>query len=81
MKKNDILLIVVIAIVAGTLSLVIANFIFGGEQKYNLKAPTVEAISADFPKPDERYFNAQALNPTRNIVIGDSANNEPFKGQ
>jgi hypothetical protein len=81
MKQKDILLVVVIAVVAGIFSLVVANFFFGGEKAYTLKAPTVEPISAEFVLPNEEVFNAQALNPTKNITIGDSTNNQPFNGQ
>ncbi len=81
MKQKDVLLIVVIAVVAGVFSLVIANFFFGGEKAYNLKAPTVEPITAEFTLPSEQVFNKSALNPTKNIVIGDSTNKQPFNGQ
>ncbi len=81
MKKNDILLLVVVGVVAGVLSLLIANFLFGGEKKYTLTAPTIAPISEQFQTPDTRYFNAQALNPTKNINIGDTSNTDPFKGQ
>jgi hypothetical protein len=81
MKQKDILLVVVVAIVAGILSFVIAQFIFGGEKSYKLTAPTVEPISSEFQLPDETYFNKQSLNPTKNITIGDSTNSAPFNSQ
>ena len=79
MKQKDILLIAVIAIVAGVFSFVVANFFFGGEKAYKLTAPTVEPITQDFTLPDKTVFNTNALNPTKNITIGDSTNNTPFK--
>ncbi|MFO0881876.1 MAG: hypothetical protein U0491_00295 [Candidatus Saccharimonadales bacterium] len=79
MKQKDIVLILVVAFVSGVLSFVLANLLFGGEKSYNLKAPTIDAISADFKQPNTTYFNSNALNPTKNIVIGDSTNNQPFK--
>lgn len=81
MKQKDILLIVVIAIVAGAFAFVVANFFFGGEKAYKLTAPTVQAITTEFTLPSEQVFNREALNPTKNITIGDSANSSPFKTQ
>lgn len=81
MKKNDILLLVVIAIVAGVMSLVIASFLFGGEKKYTLEAPEAQVISPTLSELDPEYFNPTALNPTKNITIGEDPNQEPFKGQ
>lgn len=81
MKRNDILIVVVVGIVTGVISILLANVLFGGGKRYTLTAPAVEPISADFPKPDERYFNSYALNPTKNITIGDSNNKDPFREQ
>jgi len=79
MKQKDIMIIIVVAFASGILSFVLANFLFGGEKSYKLTAPKIEPISADFKQPDQQYFNKDALNPTKNIVIGDSTNNQPFK--
>jgi hypothetical protein len=79
MKQKDILLIAVIAIVAGLFSFMIANFFFGGQKAYKLSAPTIDKITQEFRLPDETVYNAKALNPTKNITIGDSTNTTPFK--
>lgn len=78
MKQKDILIIVAVAITVGILSYVLAQFLFGGEKAYKLKAPTIDPISSEFKLPDEAYFNKQSLNPTKNITIGDTTNNAPF---
>jgi archaellin len=81
MKQKDIIVVVAIAIVSAIFSYVIANFIFGGEKAYKLTAPTVDPISSEFKLPDERYFNKDSLNPTKDITIGDSNNSAPFNKQ
>jgi hypothetical protein len=78
MKKKDILIVVMVAIVTGLISLLAANYLFGGTKAYNLKAPTVDAISADFKLPSDAYFNKQSINLTKNITIGEGGNNTPF---
>lgn len=79
MKQKDIVIIVAVAIVSGIFSYVLASFLFGGKKAYNLTAPTIEPITQEFKTPSNAYFNAQALNPTKDITIGDSTNNQPFK--
>lgn len=79
MKKNDLLIIVAVAITAGIFSFAIANFFFGGAKKYTLTAPTVEPITAQFTAPSTKYFNQDSLDLTKDITVGDNANNQPFK--
>lgn len=79
MKQKDIAVIIIVAAVAGIISYFVANLLFGGEKKYTLKASVVEPISADFNPPSDTYFNKDAINPTKNITIGDSTNATPFK--
>jgi hypothetical protein len=74
MKKRDITVIATIAVIAGILSLVVSNLLFGGNKVYDLKAPKVEPISAEFITPDTRYFNGQSIDPTVDIQIGDNNN-------
>jgi hypothetical protein len=78
MKKKDFALIIVVAVFAGVVSLVISKVFFASSAQRNLKAEVVDPISADFQKPDEKVFNAQAINPTKLIQIGDSNNPQPF---
>lgn len=78
MKSRDLSVIVASAVVSGIFAFVLSNFIFGGEKSYNLKAPKVEEISAEFVQPDSKYFNRGSINPTKLITIGDSGSEDPF---
>ena len=78
MKKNDIAIIVAVAIVAGVFSFIVAKMIFGGEQKFSLTAPTVDAISADFKTPEKTYFNKDSIDLTKDITVQANDNNKPF---
>mgnify|MGYP003585616059 CR=1 FL=1 len=73
MKKKDIVIIVAIAFVSAIFSYIISNALFstGKDSNKLLTAPVVQPISAEFPQPDPRYFNKDALNPTKDITIGD----------
>ena len=80
MKQKDILLIVVVVVVSGVFSYTLSNFLVASPKNRNEQVEVVEPISADFntPKKDDKYFNAQAIDPTLIIKIGDSNNQQPF---
>jgi hypothetical protein len=78
MKQKDIALIAVIVIVSGMVSFFLSKFLFTIPKERQTKVEVVQAISPDFPPPDNRYFNANAIDPTKNIRIGDSQNTQPF---
>lgn len=78
MKSKDIAIIVGISVVSAIFSYVLSNALLGGEKAANLEAPKVTPISAEFTQPDQRYFNKEALNPTKNITIGDSTKPVPL---
>ncbi len=80
MKRKDVLIIVVIATISGILSLVLSNLFITAPKNRQEKVEVVEAMSSVFKQPDPRYFNAESVNPTKIIRIGDSTNPTPFNG-
>lgn len=83
MKQKDLAIIILIAFISIMISSVLANAIFNSSKKHNLKAPTVNVISSDFPQVQSEsaykpIFNSEALNPTQLIKIGTSQNTTPF---
>ncbi len=84
MKKDDIGLIVAVAIIAGIIAFVVSTALF----KYNQTAnavPVVETVSSTLPDPynDPTYkaiFNSNAIDPTQLIHIGSQNNSQPFRG-
>lgn len=80
MKQKDIALIIVIVAVSGVASFFLSNWLFASPDKREQKVEKVEAITADFPTPDRKYFNNQSIDPTQLIQIGESTNPNPFTG-
>lgn len=78
MKQKDIALIVVVAIVSAAVALVLSNFLFGSPERSQQKAEVVDPITADFPSPDQRFFNSNSVDPTQTITIGNQSNQTPF---
>ena len=78
MKQKDLILIAAVVIISGTFSFVVSKFLFVVPKDRQTKVEIVQPISSNFPQPDTRYFNAAAIDPTKNITIGDTQNNQPF---
>lgn len=77
-KKNDIALIILIV----SISLVIVYFglkaLLGEPQSHPAKAEVVEPVSSVLTSPSPSIFNGNAINPTVDIQIGNSSNQQPF---
>jgi hypothetical protein len=80
MKQKDIALFIIIAAVSGIISFFAARAIFVSPQHRKLEAEIVTPISTDFTHPSNKYFNANSINPTQQIQIGNSENTAPFQG-
>jgi type II secretory pathway pseudopilin PulG len=80
MKQKDIALIIVIVIVSGIASLILSRLIFAPSKDREQQVEVVDVITADFPTPDSKYFNANSVDPTQLIQIGDTNNPNPFNG-
>ncbi len=81
MKQKDIALILLIASIAAFASFFASRALFASGTKHDQKAEVVDVITTDFTLPDEKYFNANSIDPTQPITIGDDENNNPFNGK
>ena len=82
MQQKDYALIIASIGFSAIIAIILATVLFGGASKRTLKAPKVQAITADFALPDSRFFNANSINPTQVITIGgDQTNDNPFNNQ
>ncbi|HVW22915.1 MAG TPA: hypothetical protein VHB51_00250 [Candidatus Saccharimonadales bacterium] len=80
MKKNDLALLIVIAVFSGIISLVVSRLIFVTPANRQQSVKTVQSISTSFTTPSSQYFNSSSIDPTQLITIGDSNNQSPFSG-
>lgn len=81
MKQKDIALILVVVFVSAVVSIVVSKVLFASPKNRQQPVEVVQPITADFPTPDSKYFNAQAVDPTKIIQIGGSSNPNPFNGK
>lgn len=81
MKQKDIVLVILVIFISGVFSLVLSNYLFASPKNRQEKVEVVEPITAEFKQPDKKYFNAESIDPTQIIKIGDNNNNQPFNKQ
>jgi hypothetical protein len=86
MKRQTLLIVVLVAIIAAFLSFVISDSLFGSPKRNPIYVPVVQKINSTFPLPQtdptyKAFFNQQALDPTQLIQIGGNGNTAPFNGQ
>lgn len=85
MKKQDIIRLAVVAILAGLLSLIVTNIIFSVPKDRKSEVPAVQAMPTSLPdiQHDPSYtsfLNTNALDLTQPVQIGGSQNNSFFNG-
>ncbi len=73
MKKSDIAMIILIASVSILVAYFVAKGLVGDVQNQSAKVKVAEPISATVDQPDARIFNTNAINPTVEVIIGDTA--------
>lgn len=78
MKQKDVALIIVVVFVSGVLSFVVSDVFFGKPADRQQKAEVVDVITSDFSLPSGKYFNANSIDPTQLIEIGETNNPNPF---
>ena len=78
MKQKDIVLIIVVVFISAVFSLVVSSVLISSPKNRQQKVEVVDPITSDFKTPDSKYFNANSIDPTKLIQIGDSNNPQPF---
>lgn len=80
MRQKDYGIIFAVVFFSAVLSVLLSRMVFAKPENRQKQVEVVQAISADFPQADERYFNAGAIDPTQPIQIGNNNNPDPFRG-
>jgi hypothetical protein len=78
MKSKDIIVLMVVAFVSAFLSYFVSGFLFAKPDDRKVTVEVVEPISGELLRPDSKYFNSSANNPTQIIIIQPETNPNPF---
>lgn len=72
MKKTDVAMIIVIASLSVMISYFVGSTLLGGGKTASVKVKTAEVISTKVVSPGADIFNGHAINPTVEVIIGNS---------
>jgi hypothetical protein len=72
MKKSDIAMIILIASISILIAYFGAKAIIGDVGNQSVKVKTVDKITTDVEQPDTSIFNSNAINPTVEVIIGNT---------
>lgn len=72
MKQSDIAALIVVASLSMIAAYFVANTMISGNLEGSEKVKTTKTITEEIEPPDPMIFNKDALNPTVEVVIGDT---------
>ena len=81
MKRKDIGIILLVAILSSFISIILSGAIISTPEDRRQKVEVVEALSTEFQRPDSTYFNSRSVNPAKRIQIGQDPDSKPFEEQ
>lgn len=70
MKNSDLALVILIAVASVLLSFWIFGLVLDNPDERYVELKSIGEISADLDAPDIEVFNAYAINPTIDVIIG-----------
>lgn len=80
MKRSELGIIGVIVVFSIGIAYFVGQGVLGKMTQTGAKVPSITKISSDVTQPDPAVFNSAAKNPTVQITIGDSSNQQPLSG-
>lgn len=80
-KQSDIAMIILVTAISLVAAYLISGALINSPDSRITPVEIAVPISPDFPEPDTRIFNANSINPTETIKIGDGNTSNPFQGE
>ena len=77
MKKSDIASIILISGFSVITGALVGNWLYGDLSDEKATITFIDPISSEFVAPSSEIFNADAVNPTVPVIIGQPAPAEP----
>ena len=70
-KRSDIFTIILVSGIGIIISVFVVNLMLGNVDEKSMTIKNVDVISSDVPMPEPDVFNADAINPTVEVFVGD----------
>ena len=80
MKKSELSIIAVIIVVSIGIAYFVGNSLLGKVSQKGVSIQTEDRFKGDVRQPDSSVFYSGAKNPTVQINIGNSSNQQPLSG-
>lgn len=71
MKQSDIFTVLLVATIGIIASFFLVNTILGDPNEKSVTFKKIEVVDAGLAVPDPEVFNAEAINPTVEVFVGD----------
>ncbi len=78
MKQKDLLIIGAVVLFSAVISYVVGTKLIATPADRHQQVQTVPVITEKFNQPDPKYFNAQAVDPTKIIQISNNSSVAQF---
>ena len=76
MKNTDIAAIIMIALASTALAYFLGNVFFGDPNDESVTVSYMDPIESTIAQPDPEVFNAEAINPTVEVFVGNCKDGE-----
>ncbi len=80
MKKSEISIIIIIVAISIVIAYFVGLAVLGNTSKTGEKVQYIPKISKDISQPSPSVFYQGAKNPTVQITIGNTSNQQPLSG-
>lgn len=80
MKRSELGIIAIIVVFSIMIAYFVGQAVLGKMTQKGVKVPSITKISSDVADPDTAVFHTGAKNPTVQITIGSSSNQQPLSG-
>lgn len=80
MRKTDIFAVILTASIGTLITFILVNSLLGDPNDQSVTFNTVEAVDSALTDPDPEIFNADAINPTVEVYVGESQTTETDEG-
>ena len=71
MKRSDLFTILLVTMIGVVASVVLMNMMLGDPSSKSVSFKTIEVIEPSLAQPNPEVFNADAINPTVEVYVGD----------
>lgn len=78
MKQSDLAVLILVVVISLFGAYLIGNAFINTDDNRTAEVEVVAPVASEFSIPSEKVFNEKSINPTENIRVGESNQQQPF---